>query len=65
MALPNVSLAVTGACLAGTALLAYAVCTAVYNLWFHPLANYPGPLLARASLVRRIPCTLLLCFRLV
>lgn len=27
----------------------YAIYTAVYNVWFHPLAHIPGPLLARAS----------------
>ena len=27
----------------------YVVIIAVYNLYFHPLASYPGPLLARAS----------------
>lgn len=27
----------------------YLVCTWVYNLYFHPLAGYPGPRIAAAS----------------
>lgn len=27
----------------------YLLCEAIYNIWFHPLAKYPGPLLARTS----------------
>ncbi|KAI1171705.1 averantin oxidoreductase [Nemania sp. FL0916] len=34
--------------LAGLA-IAYYGSVAIYNLWFHPLSKYPGPLLARAS----------------
>ena len=28
----------------------WVVCKAVYNVYFHPLAKYPGPALAAASL---------------
>ncbi|KAI0179440.1 cytochrome P450 [Hypoxylon sp. FL1284] len=40
-------------CCASTFVL-YSVWRAVYNLYFHPLAKFPGPLLARASLIWRI-----------
>lgn len=32
----------------------YSVWSVVYNLYFHPLAGFPGPLLGRASLLWRI-----------
>ncbi|KAI1858902.1 uncharacterized protein JN550_012361 [Neoarthrinium moseri] len=32
----------------------YIGCQAVYNIWFHPLAKFPGPLLARSSLLWRV-----------
>ncbi|KAI0899949.1 hypothetical protein F4806DRAFT_454518 [Annulohypoxylon nitens] len=35
--------------------LLYSVWSVVYNLYFHPLAGFPGPLLGRASLVRVLP----------
>lgn len=31
------------------ALVVFVVGKLVYNLWFHPLRNYPGPFLARAT----------------
>lgn len=31
--------------------LTYTVSAIIYNLYFHPLAKFPGPILARASLV--------------
>ncbi|KAJ6002358.1 cytochrome P450 [Penicillium sp. IBT 35674x] len=33
-------------------LLGYRITTLVYNLYFHPLADFPGPFLGRASLVK-------------
>ncbi|KAK8120575.1 Cytochrome P450 [Apiospora kogelbergensis] len=37
------------ACAVPLALLLCAIGKTVYNLYFHPLASYPGPLLARAT----------------
>ncbi|KAK3395454.1 cytochrome P450 [Sordaria brevicollis] len=34
---------------AGVSLIIYMTITTIYNLYFHPLAKYPGPLLQRAS----------------
>jgi cytochrome P450 len=34
-----------------TALLSYIICSSIYNLFFHPLRKYPGPLLWRASAI--------------
>lgn len=31
------------------ALLIYAVGTAVYNVYFHPLSKYPGPLICKLT----------------
>jgi hypothetical protein len=31
--------------------LVYFIAQAFYNAWFHPLASFPGPWLARTSLV--------------
>lgn len=31
--------------------LVYIVGNGIYNLYFHPLAAFPGPFMARASLV--------------
>ncbi|KAI0427719.1 isotrichodermin C-15 hydroxylase [Xylaria sp. FL1042] len=44
---------ITGLALAGT--LIYAAAHVVYNLYFHPLASFPGPLLRRIS---RLPWSL-------
>ena len=35
-------------------LLCYQFSIYVYNFWFHPLANYPGPKLAAVSCIPRI-----------
>ncbi|KAK8052038.1 hypothetical protein PG993_003423 [Apiospora rasikravindrae] len=32
---------------------AYFIASCFYNLWFHPLANFPGPAVGRASLLFR------------
>ncbi|KIA75979.1 cytochrome P450 [Aspergillus ustus] len=39
-------------------IIAYTIGQAVYNLYFHPLAHFPGPFLARASLLWRFYHTL-------
>ena len=31
-------------------IIAYAVYTIIYNIYFHPLANFPGPLLASTTI---------------
>lgn len=36
------------------AFLGFIVCQVIYNVYFHPLAAYPGPWLARASLLWRM-----------
>ncbi|EKG16098.1 Cytochrome P450 [Macrophomina phaseolina MS6] len=38
-----------GAGAAALLLLSYGICTAVYNVYFHPLRRFPGPKLAAAS----------------
>ena len=35
--------------------LAYSFGYVLYNIFFHPLANFPGPLMARSSLVGSSP----------
>ncbi|KAJ5156103.1 cytochrome P450 [Penicillium capsulatum] len=40
--------------LSSTLLAAYVIGYVIYNLFFHPLRNYPGPFWARASLLWRI-----------
>ncbi|PVH97979.1 putative cytochrome P450 [Periconia macrospinosa] len=35
-------------------LIAYVHATLIYNLWFHPLAKFPGPWLARSTLLWRM-----------
>lgn len=37
--------------LAALAALLYSIAHAIYNLYFHPLSKFPGPLLHRASLL--------------
>lgn len=32
------------------AIIAYAVYTVIYNVYFHPLAKFPGPLIARTTI---------------
>ncbi|KAI6082029.1 cytochrome P450 [Hypoxylon rubiginosum] len=36
-----------------SAVLAWFIAVWIYNLWFHPLSQFPGPLLGRASLFYR------------
>lgn len=31
------------------ALVVFVTAKLVYNIWFHPLRDYPGPFLARAT----------------
>ncbi|KIW07451.1 uncharacterized protein PV09_02290, partial [Verruconis gallopava] len=38
-----------------TLLLVYWITLAIYRLWFHPLAKYPGPFLARITPVYALP----------
>ncbi|CDM31323.1 hypothetical protein DTO013E5_30 [Penicillium roqueforti] len=40
------------------AALCYFIGLIVFNLWFHPLARFPGPLLARSTLLWRMRMTL-------
>ncbi|KAF2763807.1 putative cytochrome P450 [Teratosphaeria nubilosa] len=35
-------------------IIIWSVSRITYNIWFHPLADFPGPLLARATLLWRI-----------
>ena len=35
--------------LAALAALLYSIAHTIYNLYFHPLSKFPGPLLQRAS----------------
>ena len=37
------------AALLGVSTLVYIFCLAIYRVWFHPLAKYPGPLLGRIT----------------
>ena len=39
----------TISCLVATTYLAWSFCSLVYNVYFHPLRKYPGPIGARAS----------------
>ena len=42
-------------------LLSHSIITWVYNLCFHPLADFPGPFLGRASLVSPIAGEIQFC----
>ncbi|KAJ3568839.1 hypothetical protein NPX13_g6283 [Xylaria arbuscula] len=41
-----------------SSLLLYEIGSIIYNLYFHPLAKYPGPWLARSTLLWRLWCTM-------
>ncbi|KAJ6092284.1 cytochrome P450 [Penicillium canescens] len=45
---------VVAICFALAAVIVYASATVVFNLFFHKLSNYPGPFLARSSLIWRM-----------
>jgi hypothetical protein len=40
--------------LAITGLAMYCAAFIVYNIWFHPLSSFPGPWLARSTLVSQL-----------
>ena len=40
--------------LAITGLAMYCAACIVYNIWFHPLSSFPGPWLARSTLVSQL-----------